>query len=408
MPRTTVCFLTLTLILSAVLIPGSPIRFAWAEETESPAQSIAPSNAESGAPSEARTDVGTETKPVAKSADRPADELAAELAGRSAGRSGADSQGNSYRVAQLEAPRPARAGNDERGTRLEVSHCELTLIREVQIPAPQPGLLLDLGEETGFDPVDEGFMVVKGQVLGLVDDAEAKLRREAAMREYEAAAEQAREDVDVQAARAAAAVARAEVEDSQYVNRRSPGAVTPTELRRQELTADRAMLQVKVAEMEFNVAGFNARAAMTKVDLIDHEIERRKIRAPFDGMIVNRYRQEGEWVQSGEPVMKVIQMDRLRVRGFLSSTDYAPYELEGQPVTITVELPGQKFHTLEARVDYVSQVVEANREYRVWVEIDNVVVDERPNRIFWLMRPGMRATMAITLENPVPEVAHRN
>jgi multidrug efflux pump subunit AcrA (membrane-fusion protein) len=330
-------------------------------------------------------------------------------ASRSAGESrgaGASAEAT-FPVAQLDAPRPSDGGGTARPTQLEVSHCELTLIREVEVPARQPGVLQELSDEPGFERVDEGYMVVKGQVLGLVDDSEAKLRREAAMREYEATAEQSKDDVEVQAARAAADVARAEVEDSQYVNRRSPGAVTPTELRRQELTADRATLQVKVAEMEFNVAGINARAAMAKVDLIDHEIEYRRIVAPFGGMIVNRYRQEGEWVQAGEPVMKLIQMDRLRVRGFLSSSDYAPFELEGRPVTITVELPGNKFHSIDARVDYVSQVVEANREYRVWVEIDNVAVEERQNRVFWLMRPGMRATMTIDLESSIPEVARR-
>jgi multidrug efflux pump subunit AcrA (membrane-fusion protein) len=320
-------------------------------------------------------------------------------------------RGASVTVAQLAQPRTpggVQAADRARPARLEVAHCELTLIREVQVPARQPGVLQDLDDENGYERIEEGDMVAKGQVLGLVDDAEAKLRREAALREYEATAEQAKEDVEVQAARAAADVARAEVEDSQYVNRRSPGTVTPTEIRRQELTADRAELQIKVAEMDFNVHGFHARAAMAKVDLIDHEIEMRRIVAPFGGMVVMRHRQEGEWVQAGEPVVKLIQMDRLRVRGFLSSSDYAPYELEGRPVTITIELPGQKSHTVEGRVDYVSQVVEANREYRVWAEIENVVVEQRDNRVFWLMRPGMKATMTIDLGPPNDQGVARN
>ena len=310
-------------------------------------------------------------------------------------------------AAQPEIPETPPSGSSRRPSRLEVSHCELTLIREVQVPARQPGVLLELSDEPGLEKVDEGYMVSKGQVLALVDDAEARLRRDAAMREYEAAAEQAKENVEVQAAQAAADVARAEVEDSQYINSRSPNTVPLTELRRQELTAERANLQIKVAEMEFNVAGLNSRAVLAKVDLIDHEITSRRIVAPFDGMIVNRFRQEGEWVQSGEPVMKVIQMDRLRVRGFLSSSEYAPYELEGRPTTITVELPGGKFHALEGQVTFVSQVVESNREYRVWAEIDNVVVEQRENKVFWLMRPGMRTTMTIDLASPLPDVARR-
>ncbi len=273
---------------------------------------------------------------------------------------------------------------------VELPYCELTLIRYAQIPARQAGVL-------EFVHVTEGMMVEKDQALAQVDDREARLRLAAAQREYEAAAEQAREDVDAQAARAAAAVAEVEHLDSVSVNLRSPGAIPLTEVRRQELTAERAALQVKVAEMEYAVAGHNSRAQEAKVNLIQHEITTRQILAPFAGYVAERYRQEGEWVQAGEPVLQVVQMDRLRVKGQLKADKFAPFEVEGRPVTITVTLPGDKSHTLQGTISHVSQIVEASGEYRVWAEIENVQVGTRDQRTFWLMRPGMPASMKIDM-----------
>lgn len=284
--------------------------------------------------------------------------------------------------------------------KVDVPRCEVTLIREVEVPARQPGVLEQLQAQ-------EGLSVKQGDLLAQIDTAEAELRLVVAQREFDAAAKQAEENVEAQAAAAAEAVAKAEYEDSQYVNRRSPGAVNKTELRRQELTAERAGLQVKVAVVDFDVAKLNSQVAKAKVDVVQHEITTRKIVAPFDGMIVDRYREAGEWVQAGDPVLKVIQMDRLRVQGFVKADQYAPHELEGRPVEIIINLPGGKQHKVTGAVGYVSQVVEASDEYRIWAEIENVAVEEREGRIFWLIGPGMLASMSIDMTSAPAAVATR-
>lgn len=269
---------------------------------------------------------------------------------------------------------------------------KVTLIREVQVPARQPGLLREVA-------VQEGQSVQKEQLLAQLDDSDALLRRIAAEREYLAAAEQAKDNVEEQAAKAAALVAEAELDDSRYVNDRSPGAINPTELRRQELTAERANLQIKVAMMEFEVAKLTSSAAQAKVDVIQHEVDTRKILSDFDGLVVAQYRQAGEWVQAGDPVFKVIQMDRLRVQGFVLAGDYAPHEIEGRPAKITIKLPGGKAHEIAGTVGYCSQVVESSREHRLWVEIENVPVAERNGHIFWMIAPGMDAAISIDMSD---------
>ncbi len=266
---------------------------------------------------------------------------------------------------------------------------QVTLIRHVQVPARQPGLLEKI-------LVMEGQMVAPEQLLGEIDSSEAKLRLEAARREYEAAAEQAKEDVKVQEARATAAVAQAERDDSLAANRRSPGAVPETQLRREELTAERARLQVKVAEMEFSVAGLTAKAQQAKMQVIEHEIQTRRIVAPFAGLVVELYKQEGEWVQAGDPVLRLVQMDRLWVEGYVEAHAAAPYELIGQVANIQVDLPGGRVHNVQAPVSYVAQIVEG-KDYRVRIEIDNVPVLQESDRVYWLLQPGLTAHVSIRL-----------
>jgi macrolide-specific efflux system membrane fusion protein len=271
---------------------------------------------------------------------------------------------------------------------LVVEEPQVTAIREVHIPARQPGVLEEI-------LVDEGVMVDDGQQLAQIDDQEAKLRLVAAQREAEAAAAQARENIDVQAALAAAEVAEAEVADSKYINSRQPGAVPHTELRRQELTAKRALLQTEVAEMEFEVATKTAAAKEAMTNITQYDITSRQILAPFAGLVVERLRQAGEWVQAGDPVLRLVQMDRLRVQGRVSSLDYAPHEIEGRPVTITVQAPGGRTFDLQGRVGFVSQVVELGDDYRVWAEVENEPAEVRDNRVFWKLRPGMTVLMVV-------------
>jgi multidrug resistance efflux pump len=273
-----------------------------------------------------------------------------------------------------------------------IEYCELMAIRQAQLPARLPGVL------EKFE-VEEGRMVTKEQVLARIDDRETQLRREVALREYEASAEQSRENIEALAAVAAKAVADAEYEDSKYANSISPNSLSPTEVRRNKLTADRAGLQVQVAEMEFRVAGINALAQRAKVDVLDHEVASRRVIAPFGGLVVERYRQEGEWVQAGEAVLRLVQMDRLYVQGMIPADKYAPHEIEGRSVKVVVNLPGGRFHEIKAVITYVGQIVEGSKDYRVRAEIDNTPVVSRDDRTYWLLSPGMSAHMVLNVSD---------
>jgi hypothetical protein len=115
-------------------------------------------------------------------------------------------------------------------------------------------------------------------------------------------------------------------------------------------------------------------------------------------VVTKQSRQAAEWVRPGDPIIRVVRMDRLRVEGFLRSDEIAPEQVQAAPVTITLTLVGGEKVTLPGRIDYVSDLIEAAGDYRVWAEFDNPAGRGGST---WLMRPGGEAEMEIRL-NRIP------
>ncbi len=133
---------------------------------------------------------------------------------------------------------------------------------------------------------------------------------------------------------------------------------------------------------------------MAQLQAVENEIKRRKIESPLDGIIVERYHHEGEWAQAGEPVYRIVHMDRLRVEGMLNASDFMPEEIEGRPVKIYVTTPQGK-EEFDAKVDFVSPVVDPSGEFLIHADFDN---PRKPNGQ-WTVRPGLDAEITILLRH---------
>lgn len=278
-------------------------------------------------------------------------------------------------------------GSAARPTVAKLPHCIVSLIDHVNLPARQPGVLKELKAK-------EGMIVNEEDFLGKVDDQDALLRKKAAEHRLAVAKEKATNDAELKAAQKIIEVAKAEYEESVAINKRSPGTIPETQMRRQFLQWERSVLDAVVAEMNIEVAKLEQQVTEAELQAVENELERVRLLAPFSGVVVQLYRQQSEWVQPGDPVVRVVRMDRLRVEGFLNSEDFAPEEVLGAPVTINVALAGGRKAQLKGTVDYVSPLVEASGDYRVWCEVDN-----RPRQDYpWLLRPGIEAEMIIQLK----------
>jgi multidrug efflux pump subunit AcrA (membrane-fusion protein) len=293
------------------------------------------------------------------------------------------------------AAQPAEASRAPSASLLELPNCLVSLIDDIDLPAQEAGVLQEMAAK-------EGLKAKAGDVLGKVDETETLLRQKAAKFKLDVAIEKATNDAEVKVARAIVELYKAEYEESVAINKDSKGAAIPaTQLRRQRVQWEKAALDCVAADMTFRVSGLERKVSEAELEAVDNELERRTLRAPFDGVVVEMYRQQSEWVQPGEAVLRFVRMDRLRVEGFANARDVAPGQVDGAAVEISVTLPGGLKEKLSGRISDVGPLVDSNRDFRVWAEVENL-----PGRdgYPWLLRPGVTAEMSIRL-NPSPSAA---
>lgn len=107
-----------------------------------------------------------------------------------------------------------------------------------------------------------------------------------------------------------------------------------------------------------------SRAELKRAEL---DLRYREIRAPFDGVILEREVEIGDFVSKGDPVVNFVDNTRLIVTGTVSEQD-ARYVTPG----MTAEAKLVTGQTVQGRIRYLAPVAdEATRTFLVEVEIDN-------------------------------------
>ena len=270
--------------------------------------------------------------------------------------------------------------------RAVLSHCQVLLINDVDVPAEEAGRLLAVNAK-------EGDHVEKDSLVAQINNKQALLSKVAAELERDAAQTRADDDIEVRYSIKSFELAEAELNQDVDINRRSPGTVPTTEIRRKQLDRTRAELQIDRSRLDLKVAQMTADVQNAAVQAADDSIQRRRIVAPFSGQVVQVYRQSNEWVNIGEPVLRVVQMDRLYVDGFISGTEYSVVDIADRPVTVEIALARGRKETFKGQVVFVNPIVQAGNRYRVRAEVEN-----RQEKNQWLLNPGSTATMVIHLQ----------
>lgn len=120
--------------------------------------------------------------------------------------------------------------------------------------------------------------------------------------------------------------------------------------------------QIKLAESNAELASAEAALASIKLD-----IARTKIRAPIDGYIETLLPGPGDYVEAGEVVALVVDLDPMRVIAHVTERDISDIHVDD---LVTIKLPnGQQ---IGGTVNYVSrQANDVTRTFRIDIWIDN-------------------------------------
>ncbi len=268
----------------------------------------------------------------------------------------------------------------------ELLNCYVTQIEEVEVPAQEAGVLVKV-------EVREGDAVATGHLLAQIDDIEPRMQQRVAQFELQVAREEASSDINVRYAQATEAVARQEWHQAVEANKKVAGAVPEAEVRRLVLKQNEAALSIEQADMRRRIAALEVKVSEAKVEAAAVGIERRRIVAPLDALVVKVHHHEGEWVQPGVPMVHLIKLDRLWVEGSLKARQYTPAEVHGRPVVVKVALARGREESFPGKIVFVKPTVEADDTFLVRAEIAN-----RQDNGFWLLSPGMPAEMTVQIQ----------
>lgn len=281
------------------------------------------------------------------------------------------------------AARPAAVGPS-----VTVPGCLVSALEEAQVPAQEAGVLVGITAR-------EGQQVAAGDVLGQIDTAQAELSQQVAGLQLQVAFERVSNDVNRRYAEKAAELAQKAYERARALNIEARGAVPEAEVEQLKLAWDKAILQIEQAQHDLKVFGLEAQVRQAELNAAKAMVDRMQIHSPLDGVVEKVHRHAGEWVKPGDPTFYVVRMDRLRIEGFLNRSKYAPWEIDGRPVTVEVELSGGQREQFAGRIESFSQSVDSRGDFRVWAE----VVNRRRDK-YWLLWPGQTTKMTIHLADP--------
>lgn len=169
-----------------------------------------------------------------------------------------------------------------------------------------------------------------------------------------------------------------------------------------ELTAKRARNLARsrnISQGELDSAESGLQRAQAQVDYIRTLIERRTVRAPFDGELGIRQVSIGEYLPKGAPVVSLQALDPVFVEFSVPQRHLAALADGLQLVVTTDAWPGQQFDGVISALN--PQIDPATRNVRVQATLPN------PER---RLRPGMFVNVTIRLASardvlPVPSTA---
>ena len=274
-----------------------------------------------------------------------------------------------------------------------LERCLVSLIDEAKVPAREAGVLVQL-------TVREGDMVSRDEVIARIDDNQPQMERRKAKAEHDQAVAKAASDVDVRYSNKARQVAFKAWEKAENAHKQSPGSVTEVERDRLRLEAEKTDLQIEQAELERKLSALAAAAKGVEVEAADNSIERRLIKAPLVGVVVQVFPHQGEWMQPGDPLARVVRTDKLKVEGYVDAARWDPELVRDRPVTVEVQLANERRERFTGRIVVVSPLDESGGDYRVVAEVENRR-DEASKQ--WLLRAGKTASMTVhSLRQPLP------
>lgn len=135
--------------------------------------------------------------------------------------------------------------------------------------------------------------------------------------------------------------------------------------------AEAALRRIREGPRVEQIAQRRAQVDLQKqqIRLIEDRIEKHTIRSPFDGYVSAKYSEIGAWINGGDPLVQIIELDRVEIRA-PATAEYASRLALGD--SVRVEFPELPDKLLVGAVDRIVPIADSRaRTYPVFIRLNN-------------------------------------
>ncbi|AEV30652.1 multidrug resistance efflux pump [Sphaerochaeta pleomorpha str. Grapes] len=224
---------------------------------------------------------------------------------------------------------------------------------EVIVSAEGNGRILSFNAE-------EGANVIKGQILGKIDDRQLVLKRGQllSMREK---VETQRPDIGIQVAAMEEQLAVAKAENTRIANLVAAKAVSEKQLddSKAQVTILELQLDALKSTLKQNVEGLakESESLSFQIAQLDDQISKCVITSPIDGTLMTSYAQEGELASVGKSLFAVADLDCVYLRAYITAAELTTCKLNDTvKVRVNYGEGGKRYY--EGKLSWISEKAE--------------------------------------------------
>ncbi|MCA9030854.1 MAG: HlyD family efflux transporter periplasmic adaptor subunit [Planctomycetaceae bacterium] len=260
---------------------------------------------------------------------------------------------------------------------ITVHGVRISPVTDTNISSIQSGLVREVH-------VTVGQTVAPGDLLLTLNDDDARLRLEQALADYEIAKHAAQNELPIQLAERTLAVAEAEYQRAVEVNEKHPGTVSASEVSKLRLASERAELELQQARKTLEAKRLSMTANELEVKAAQLHVSQHRVVAPCRGIVTDISHQIGEWIATGQPCCRLVDLSVLKAEGFVVAT--SPLELVGKQATLIPQGISTELK-IRGRVTFVDpEINPVNGQCRI-----RVALEDAPKQV----HPGLTGSMLV-------------
>lgn len=208
--------------------------------------------------------------------------------------------------------------------------------------------------------IEEGQEVKAGQQVGLIDTVQLHLRKK--QLEYTVSAALSKKpDMAKQLSSIQEKIDFTKREKTRFENLLKDDAATQKqvddlsaqlEIYQREYNALQSSLQISTTSINKEVLPIQA-----QIDQLDDQLQRSKITAPKNGIVLAKYAEAGEVAMNGKALFKMADVSVINLRAYISGTQLPSLKI-GQEVRVMVDANAKEYNEFKGKVIWISDKAE--------------------------------------------------